>query len=50
MMQRVEKEIRDQRTAEEYVAALLDLLSAERCPSPQMLERVGTALSALEGS
>ena len=50
MMDRLEKEVRDLGTAEEYVRILLDLMAEERFPSPMMLERMSQAISAIEGA
>jgi hypothetical protein len=50
MLDRLEAAIRDPETGEEYVRALIDLISEERFSSPAMLERVSALIYAIERS
>lgn len=49
MMQRVERAVPDRDAAREYLAAVMDIVAAERFPSPRLLDHMGEILDALDG-
>jgi hypothetical protein len=48
MLDRIELAIDDRSDAEEYVRALIEGMSEQRFPSPQLLDRVSALVEVLE--